>query len=220
MIGPASILELRARSTPEQGRRSAVANSSECERARITARVRAAGSGDAQAQRWLVETALADVRAVARALVGDAHDADDAAQCALLQLLTAAAHYRGDASLRYWARCVATRAVLKYRARLRRKQAREAHPLEGFDLAAAPGCDAGEALPRSLRAYLAELPPEQGEALVLHHALGYSVPEIAELTEVSPNTVKGRLRLGTKALRRRVRQEMLIGARRSEEARR
>ncbi len=198
---------------PAQARTLEDQPSQELERARVLARVRAAGQGDPRAQRWLVETVIADVRGVARALVGDPHEADDAAQFALLQLLRAADGFRGDASLRHWARCVATRAVLKHRARLRRSQAREAV----LDSADEPDTrltsDTDEHLPRSLREYLAELPPEQGEALVLHHALGYSIPEIAELTEVSPNTVKGRLRLGTKELRRRVRQEILLGAR-------
>ena len=48
---------------------------------------------------------------------------------------------------------------------------------------------------------------------MLHHALGYSLDEVAEMTSVSRNTVKGRLRLGTAALRKLVRREQKIGAR-------
>ena len=182
------------------------------ERARLRARVRAAGEGDLRAQRWLVETLIADVRAVARALVHEVHEADDAAQFALLQLLQAAGSYRGDASLRHWARCVATRAVLKHRARLRR------HVWEGDDalldrLEASAPETSEEQLPRTLREYLGELPAEQAEALVLHHALGYSIVEIAEITELSPNTVKSRIRLGTHELRRKIRQDLVIGRR-------
>ncbi len=65
-----------------------------------------------------------------------------------------------------------------------------------------------------MREYLDELPEAQRSALVLHHALGHSVEEIAALTGVSPDTVKGRLKLGTAALRKRVRQEIAIGRRR------
>ncbi len=186
----------------------------EREGARMLDRVHAAGAGDARAQRWLLEAVMADVQGVARGLIGDPHETDDAAQFALLQLLRAAAHFRGDASLRHWARRVASRAVLKHRARLRRNQARETS-LELLDEPELPSDDSGEHLPRSLPEYLAELPPEQGEVLVLYHALGYSITEIAERTKVSANTVKGRLRLAIKQLRRRVRQELLLGARRS-----
>jgi RNA polymerase sigma-70 factor (ECF subfamily) len=180
-------------------------------RARLRAQVQAAGGGDVRAQRWLIETVLGDVRGVARALIHDSHESDDATQFALLQVLQAAASYRGEASLRHWARCVATRAVLKHRARQRRHLSWEgqADLLEAIE-ARTPECH-DEQLPRSLRAYLAELPAEQVEALILHHALGYSLVEIAELTELSANTIKSRLRLGTHELRRRIRQDMLVG---------
>lgn len=184
----------------------------EVERDRLRTRVRAAGEGDLRAQRWLVEAVLSDVRGVARALVRDAHEADDAAQFALLQVLQAAASFRGDASVRHWARCVATRAVLKHLARLRRHAwDGEDTLLDRLEASAPPTCD--EQLPRSLREYLAELPSEQAEALVLHHALGYSLGEIAEITELSPNTIKSRIRLGTHELRRRIRQDLVIGRR-------
>ncbi len=177
------------------------------------ARVHAAGAGDRQAQRWLAEAVLADVRTVARSLSRCTVEADDAAQFAVLQVLHAAEQFRGQASVRTWARRVATFAVLKHQRSVRTRQARELLyetdvPTPTTRPASAP---LGEALPRSLREYLAELPPEQSEALVLKHALGYSVPEIAELTESSPNTVKSRLRIGVKQLRRRIRQETLAG---------
>lgn len=179
------------------------------ERMRIRARVHAAGQGDTRAQRWLIEQVIADVRRVARALLRATHESDDAAQYALLQVLRAASSYRGDASVRHWARCVATRAVLKHRARVQRAGT----PCDDeLDSVAAHVPERGDdELPRSLREYLAELPAEQAEALVLHHALGHSIPEIAEITELSPNTIKSRIRLGTRELRRRIRQDLLIG---------
>ncbi|NVB40645.1 sigma-70 family RNA polymerase sigma factor [Pseudenhygromyxa sp. WMMC2535] len=177
------------------------------------ARVRAAGAGDRRAQRWLAEAVLADVRTVARSLSRCSVEADDAAQFAIIQVLAAAARFEGRSSVRHWARRVATLAVLKHQRRVRSRQARE-QALEPTLLEPPRGASApslGEALPRSLREYLAELPQEQAEVLILKHALGHSVPEIAELTDSSPNTVKSRLRLGTKELRRRVRQDTFTG---------
>jgi DNA-directed RNA polymerase specialized sigma24 family protein len=45
-------------------------------------------------------------------------------------------------------------------------------------------------------------------ALVLRHVLGYSVEEIAELTEVSPNTVKDRLVQAREQVRKTLRREL------------
>ncbi|MCA9682779.1 MAG: RNA polymerase sigma factor [Myxococcales bacterium] len=178
------------------------------------ARVRAAGSGDRRAQRWLAEAVLADVRTVARSLSRCSVEADDASQFAIIQVLRAAASFEGRASVRHWARRVATLAVLKHHRQLQRRRVRElaVEPPERCDDHPSPSAGAfDDTLPRSLREYLAELPGEQAEALVLKHALGYSVPEIAALVDVSPNTVKSRLRLGASALRRRVRRETRAG---------
>ncbi len=199
--------------TPDLALAEAPVATGDLDRARLRARVRAAGNGDARAQRWLIEAVIGVVRGVARALVREVHEADDAAQFALLQLLRAAADYRAEASLRHWARCVATRAVLKHRARERRHLAWEGEVdlLEAIDTGVGDCID--ERLPRSLREYLAEIPTEQAEALVLHHALGYSIAEIAEIAELSPNTIKSRIRLATRELRRRIRQDLAVGRR-------
>ncbi len=202
--------------TSEDSREHASAIASGCDEL-TRARVRAAGAGDRRAQRWLAEAVLTDVRKVARSLVRTREDADDASQFAMLQVLKAAEGFRGQASVRHWARRVATRAVLKHqrRARLRSDRERPLTELREFQSEHRVGQREGQALrhalPRSLQEYLDELPAEQSEVLVLKHALGYSVPEIATLTDVSPNTVKGRLRLATKEMRRRVSQETLTG---------
>ena len=53
-----------------------------------------------------------------------------------------------------------------------------------------------------MRDLIRRLRPIQAETLVLRAVLGFSMEEIASLTEVSVNTVKTRLRLGKNALRR------------------
>lgn len=79
---------------------------------------------------------------------------------------------------------------------------------------------AGHGVPRALVEYLAELPETRRVALVLRHVLGYSVEEIAELTEVSPNTVKDRLLQAREQVRKTLRRELSLlpsGARRNHE---
>lgn len=50
-------------------------------------------------------------------------------------------------------------------------------------------------------AALAELPPEQREAFLLHEEGGLSVGEIADVTKVGPETAKSRLRYALQKLR-------------------
>jgi RNA polymerase sigma factor (sigma-70 family) len=53
-----------------------------------------------------------------------------------------------------------------------------------------------------MRDLIRRLRPVQAETLVMRVVLGFTVEEIALATDVSVNTVKTRLRLGKKALRK------------------
>ena len=55
-----------------------------------------------------------------------------------------------------------------------------------------------------LRDLLAELPPEQGEALAMRVVLGWSLEEIAAQSGAPLNTVRSRLRLAKEGMRRRI----------------
>lgn len=178
-------------------------------------RVHRAGGGDAQAQTWLVMRVLPRVRRIARTFLRSPADADDAAQTALLAILKSAPTYRGEAALEGWAGRIAVRNTLRLAAERKRERAvsvgEEAMPEE-------PEAEeerSAEALPRELRAYLDGLPEAQRTAVLLHHALDHSIDEIAETTDVSPDTVKSRLRLGLAALRKQIRQDIAVGRRRS-----
>jgi RNA polymerase sigma-70 factor, ECF subfamily len=179
-------------------------------------RMRLAGEGEPKSQAWLLTRVIAPVRRVARAFLRSSADADDAAQLALLAILKSASTYRGEAAVEGWAKRIAVRVVLRFIQRERRQGPSLAAEGEVADeLSAEAGDHAFEALPRDIRDYLRELPEAQRNAVILHHALGYSIDEIAELTDVSPDTVKSRMRLGTTALRKQVRREIAFGRGRS-----
>lgn len=55
-----------------------------------------------------------------------------------------------------------------------------------------------------LRELLEDLPEPQAEALALRTMLGYSLKEVAAVTNAPVNTVRSRLRLAKEALRRRI----------------
>lgn len=179
-------------------------------------RMRQAGEGDPKAQAWLVARVLPSVRRIARTFLRRSADADDGAQLALIAILKSASTYRGEAAVEGWARRIAVRSIMRFIHRERRKDAPMGDASDSaLEVSMPAGEPAFESLPRDVREYLNELPEAQRDAILLHHALGYSLEEIGELTEVSPDTVKSRLRLGTAALRKRVARELAFGRGRS-----
>lgn len=171
-----------------------------------------AAQGDRAAQTWLARRVLPKVRKVCRALARSPHDADDAAQMAVLEILRSAHSFRAEASLDHWAGRIAARTALRFLTRERRKSEAVIPDAEQHLPAPPPASSLCESLPRNVREYLGQLPSAQRDAIVLHHALGYSLDEVAHMTDVSRNTVKGRLRLGIAAVRKLVRRESTIGA--------
>ncbi len=166
-----------------------------------------AGRGDPVAQEHLVALLRRRVRAVSLAILAHPEDAEDATQCILLEILASASGFRGG-SLNAWADRIAVRVAAR-QARRRRIRA-AAVPLDeerhgGGPLPSTSGL--GQSLPRPLLEYLAELPEVRRTVLVLRHVLEYSIEEIAEVTEVSPNTVKDRLLHARRQVRQAVRRD-------------
>jgi len=176
----------------------------------------ATSRGDRTAAEALTRKVLPTVRRVARALLTNRSDAEDATQLALLEVLRAAGTYRGTGPLESWARRIASRAVIRH-ARRARGMKPETSPLDLEE-----SLDSGdellrttvlESLPRPLEAYLDELPDVQRVALVLRHALGHTVPEIADVTNAPIPTVKSRIKKAHQELRRLIRRDLNIGVR-------
>jgi len=180
---------------------------SEPERSERLKLVLMAGAGDHDAQEHLVALLGRRVRTLSLAILGNAEDAEDASQCILIEILKSAHSYRGD-SLHSWADRIAVRTAVRH-ARQRRVRAARA------DVEADPALLVGgreprleHSIPRPILDYLAELPEARRTALVLRHVLEYSVAEIAEITGVSPNTVKDRLLQARRQVRRSIRREL------------
>jgi RNA polymerase sigma-70 factor, ECF subfamily len=175
--------------------------------------MRLVAEGDSVAQRTVVTRLMGRVKGVCHALIHDTADADDTAQVSLLQVLRAASTYRGDGALESWADRIAIRNAMRAVSSRRKNVARTADEVE-LDEVAAPALDSDttESSPRAVEAYLRKLPETARTVLTLRHQLGYSVREIAELTEVSPNTVKDRLLRGREQLRKLIRRDRAIGA--------
>jgi len=149
-----------------------------------------AQSGDRAAFGILVERYAAQARRVARAVLGDPDDADDAAQDAFLAALTKLDRYDPKRPFGPWLMRIVANAATDRR---RRRTVRRAEQLD-------PGLTAGgtrpdadaerSALGESLRAGLAQLTPRRRLAVVLFDVEGYTHREIAEILGIPEGSVR------------------------------
>jgi RNA polymerase sigma factor (sigma-70 family) len=167
----------------------------------------AACAGDLGAMRRVLDAVAPRVYAVARRVLGPAHDeVEDVAQEALIALVRALPAFRGECPVIGYAARIAVRTAVAARRRQRAgDRGRElAEPGAADDEASAAQTVAGARRLALLRELLAELPAGQGETLALRVVLGCSVQEIAVATGAPVNTVRSRLRLAKTALRERI----------------
>jgi RNA polymerase sigma-70 factor (ECF subfamily) len=165
------------------------------------ARVAAAVAGDRAALEAVVTELLPRIRNLMRYLLRGDADADDIAQEVMVAIVRGLPSYRGEGSLHGWADRVAVREAF---ARLRQARRARARIDAGADLAVVPdpgGKPDAYAERRRVVGLLDELPDEQRHAVVLHHVLGLSVPEIAAEVGAPVETVRSRLRVGIARLR-------------------
>ena len=165
---------------------------------RVPEQVRAAARGDRVAAGALLRHLLPRIRNLVRYLLRSDRDVDDVTQQALIAVVKGLPSYRGDAPLEKWADRITARETFRFLKRHRLQEAREA-PLEAAEPVALPADP--YLLRRLVVTHLDALPDAQRQAVALHHAAGFTVPEIAELLEVPKETVRSRLRLGIKRLR-------------------
>jgi RNA polymerase sigma-70 factor (ECF subfamily) len=174
--------------------------------------------GDAHAQRVLAHRLAPRVQRVARRLLANRADADDAAQVSLMEILRSAQSYREEASIERWADRIAVRTSLRQVRETRRRgwlmgsSNGDAEDLRPSDPSESTQ-PTHEETPRPLEQYLAELPRARREVLVLKHALGYTTDEIAELVDKPVGTIKDRLVAARKQIRKSIMRELRIGAR-------
>lgn len=164
-------------------------------------RITAAVGGDRAAAESLCRELLPRVRNLVRYLLRGDGRVDDVAQEALIAVLRGLATFRGDGRFESWVDRIVARTAF---AAIRRIRA-QTQPGEHAPVDDDPGGDGDGrdryALRRELAEALDRLPQDQRESLVLHFAVGMTVPEIAEAVAAPIETVRSRLRLGKAALR-------------------
>src|SRR5216110_2559134 len=156
----------------------------EQDEAALVARVRA---GDRAAFGVLAERYAGVARRVARAVLGDPDDADDAAQDALLSALVKLAQYDPRRPFGPWLLRIVANAATDRRRR------RKVRRLEPALVAGGRRPDAAteqRALSERLRRALAELSERRRMAVVLFDVEGYSHAEIAGILGIPEGTVR------------------------------
>jgi len=173
-------------------------------------------AGNVEATNTVARRLSSRVRRLSRGILRNEALADDAAQIALVEILQSAKTFGGRSSLE---RC-ADRITARISLRQARDERRRSNLVDSFDDPESsampvserePSSDVRSETARPLDEYLLALPPEQREALVLKHSLGYTVEEIAELTEVPTGTVKDRLVTARRRIRRLIQRDITIG---------
>ncbi len=168
----------------------------------------ATARGDRAAARRLTDRLLPVVYAHAVRLLGDAAEAEDVAQEAMLRLWRVAPEWRaGEAKVTTWLYRVTANLCID-------RQRRTARPGPGGALALDqvpepadtwPGAEAAlqeTARAEALQAALATLPPRQRQAVVLRHIEGLGNAEIARIMEIGPEAVESLTARGKRALAR------------------
>ncbi len=174
--------------------------------------IAAAQQGDTAALDALLRRHYDRIHAICRRLAGNAADADDATQEAVLAIVRGLPRFDGRAAFSTWSYRVATNACLdELRRRGRRPVPTEGMGEDRADAAAAapgpgPSADPGPAVADAVAARLevdealATLPVEFRAPVVLRDLCQLDYAEIAETLGIPPGTVRSRIARGRAAL--------------------
>lgn len=167
--------------------------------------MQAASGGDMDAFGELVRRHELSAWNAAWRLLGDATEAEDAAQDAFLKILDAAPRYRPTASFRTYLYRVVTRLCLN------RMEKKRPHYVDRLPVSVSVSTDPGpvETLARretadAVRRALDALPPRQRAALILRYYEDMSYREIAEVMDTTVKSVERLLGRGREGLQHRL----------------
>lgn len=160
-----------------------------------------AQAGDREAFGELVKRYAAGARRVARAVLGNPEDADDAAQDGFLAALRHLGRYDPNRPFGPWLLRIVANAATDRR---RRRRVRAAEVIPATIATGEPGPDRDAdrgALNLALRRALATLPERQRLAVVLFDVEGYTHGEIAEVLGIPVGTVRSHVFHARRSLR-------------------
>jgi RNA polymerase sigma-70 factor, ECF subfamily len=162
--------------------------------------VERAARGDQDAFELLVRRHAEAAWRLARSLLGNDHEAEDAVQDTLIKAYRSLRSFRGESSFRTWLLSICHRRCLD---RLRLK----GHDVVSLEPALAQAREAEDSDIRMvLGQLLAGIPLEEREAFVLVHVLSYSREEAARICGVPASTMRSRVTRARERLAERLRE--------------
>ena len=159
--------------------------------------------GDAPAYRTLTRRHLPAMLGLARRILGNAADAEDVAQEAMLRVWTHAPRWQPLAAFRTWL----TRVVVNLCLDRKRRAQWVALEVAGEIVDPTPGVTEKaehDERERLLAAAIAELPARQRSAIMLTYSEGMSNAQVAEILDTSVSAVETLLIRGKQNLRARL----------------
>jgi RNA polymerase sigma factor (sigma-70 family) len=173
--------------------------------------VRAAVGGNRAALNEIVDLLKNDVYRLAMRMLGHPEDAEDAAQEALVQIVTNLASFRGESSIRTWAFRIASRHFMRFRVGKYESMVESFDSIDEvmaqYDKVPPVSFDEGETrvlaeqvMSNCVSAILLALNRDERLAYSLAEVFGFSGAEGAEILDVDPATFRKRLQRGRDAL--------------------
>lgn len=164
-------------------------------------------AGDRAATNSLIVAVSGGMLRTVRKVIGSQHpDVEDVTQDAVVGLLQSLPNFRGHCGLAHFANQVALRRALHARRHFaaRDRAVDFASDIDDADEPMAPHDELLLARERRriVRGVLGNLSEVIAEAVALHFMFGHTVAQIAEMLEISPNTVWSRLKLGKLAIKK------------------
>jgi RNA polymerase sigma-70 factor (ECF subfamily) len=171
----------------------------------LSALVRTAQHGDEESFRGLYRATQPGLLRYLRALVGD--DAEDVASEAWLQIARDLCRFGGNGDFRAWALTIARNRALDHLRHQRRRPA-VAMPVEHLPQIA-DDSDAGERAAESMStdaaiAFIASLPRDQAEAVLLRVVVGLDAKTAAQVLDKRPGAVRTAAYRGLRRLAERL----------------
>ena len=173
----------------------------------------AAARGDPQARLRLADRLLDRVRATAYYLAGG-QDCEDRVQDCLVEIIAAAGSFRGASRLETWADRIAVRTLRRARGRQQRERLLAQNRVDPERVASStPPADRAAqqaALQERLALALDKLTPERRETFVLFAVHRYTAGELSELTDTPVHTVRDRIKIARRQLRKHARRDPVL----------
>jgi RNA polymerase sigma-70 factor (ECF subfamily) len=132
-------------------------------------------------------------------------DFDDIVQVAMIELLRSLNRFRGECSLDTWAATISANVVYKHLRRKRIENRIFSRETAAEDL---PRCSVQHPVLRGMidqvSSHLQQMAHERAWAFILHDVHGYSLSEVARITDASEAAVQSRLVRGRRELHERI----------------